>query len=81
MRRWFTRPGMRQWLGGALLLVLVPGLVTSLVLQFRSIERRQASELQSDLEVARAVGTAFEAYVQDVLHQEQIGRASCRERV
>jgi signal transduction histidine kinase len=66
--RWLARPGMRHWLGGALLIVLIPGVTASLLLQYRSIERQRAGELRADMELARAAATAFEAYVQDVLH-------------
>lgn len=68
--RWITRPGMRRWLGGALLIVLLPGVIASLLLQYRTVERRYASDRQVDLELARSVGATFQAYIQDVLHQE-----------
>ncbi|MGE5618743.1 MAG: ATP-binding protein [Sphingomonadaceae bacterium] len=53
-----------------LLVVLVPMLLVQAGTYYSRFQIRQAEELQSNLEVARVVATAFEGFVQDVSRQE-----------
>ena len=53
-----------------LLLVLIPVLGIQAYLYYTLFQARRASELQANLEIARAVGKTFERFVKDVLHQE-----------
>lgn len=59
-----------------LLVVLVPTLVVQGIVYYRGLVERQSQELRANLELARVVGTAFDSYVRDVLHQElSLGQA------
>ncbi len=53
-----------------LLFVLIPVLGVQAYFYYQSFQARRASELQANLEIARAVGKTFERFVKDVLHQE-----------
>lgn len=53
-----------------LFVVLVPVLLIQALVYYYSFQSRRAGELQANLEVARAVGRTFEAYLKDILHQE-----------
>jgi len=55
-----------------LLLVLIPVLATQAYLYYQSYQNLRAAELQANLELARGVAKAFEAFVQDVLQQELV---------
>jgi PAS domain S-box-containing protein len=55
-----------------LLVVLFPLLVVEAYLHYVSFETGRAQTLQTNLEVARAVAMTSEAYLDDVLHQEQL---------
>lgn len=68
--RWLNRPGMRGWLGSALVFVLLPGLVAALILQYRVAERRLDAGLTADVALARSAGGTFQAYVHGLLRQE-----------
>ncbi|HLB12766.1 MAG TPA: cache domain-containing protein, partial [Dehalococcoidia bacterium] len=52
------------------LILLVPLLVVDAGHQYTVFHERRADELSHNLEAARAAATIFEAYVQDLLHQE-----------
>lgn len=54
----------------SLLFVLVPLLLIETYINYDGYRSRRAHELESNLEVARAVGKAFEAFVKDIVHQE-----------
>jgi signal transduction histidine kinase len=59
-----------------LLFILIPVLAVQAYMYYDNYQTRKASELQANLEVARAVAKAFESFVQDVVHHELvIGRA------
>jgi signal transduction histidine kinase len=59
-----------------LLFILVPVLAIQAYMYYDSYQARRASELQANLEIARAVAKAFESFVQDVIHHELVlGRA------
>lgn len=53
-----------------LLVVLLPILLLQAGIYYNRFQDSRAAELQSNLEVARAVAVTFEEYLQDVLHQE-----------
>jgi PAS domain S-box-containing protein len=53
-----------------LLTVLVPFLVLQAIYFYSRFESRKAKEIQSNLEIARAVAGVFNEFVKDVLHQE-----------
>lgn len=53
-----------------LAVVLVPVLLVQAGIYASWLQVRYQTELQANREVARAVATAFDTYVQDVLHQE-----------
>jgi len=53
-----------------LLFILIPVLAIQAYIYYDSYQARRASELQANLEIARAVAKTFESFVQDVLHQE-----------
>lgn len=52
------------------LLVFIPILLSNIYFFYDRYQYRKGIEIQANLEVARAVGTAFDSFVQDVLHQE-----------
>lgn len=53
-----------------LLAVLIPLLIAMVIVYSRTAERRRTEELQNNLELARAVAAAFNAYISDIRHQE-----------
>ena len=53
-----------------LLFVLIPVSGIQAYFYYQSFQARRASELQANLEIARAIGKTFERFVKDVLHQE-----------
>ena len=53
-----------------LLFILIPVLAIQAYIYYDSYQARRASELQANLEIARALAKAFESFVQDVIHQE-----------
>ncbi|MGA7877618.1 MAG: cache domain-containing protein, partial [Desulfoferrobacter sp.] len=53
-----------------LLCILLPILVIQGFLHHQMFQHRRAQELETNMEVARAVGRAFVAFVKDVLHTE-----------
>jgi hypothetical protein len=56
--------------------VLLPTLLIQAVIYKDRYELRRSDELQANMEVARGISMAFEAFVKDVLHQELlIGQA------
>jgi PAS domain S-box-containing protein len=70
------RRTVSQLLLTRLLLVLVPILALQAWVYHHDYQTRRDAELQANLEVARAVGAAFDAFVDDVWHQEKaIARA------
>ena len=71
------KPSQRRFwrsIQGELILLLLVLLIPSLLLQayafYDSLETRRREELQANLEIARSVAETFDAFVQDVLHQE-----------
>lgn len=69
----FQREFWRTIQGKLILLILVlfvPTLLIQVYMYHDRLETRRAEELQVNLEFARAGAKAFEAFVQDVLHQE-----------
>ena len=54
----------------ALLVVLLPVLVVQAALYYEHYRAQFEDEIQDNLEVARAVSAAFDAFVGDILHQE-----------
>jgi hypothetical protein len=65
-----------------LLVALLPILLIQAYLYYERLKTTRAEELQANLDLARAVGVAFNGLVQDILHTElAIGIAiSCRMR-
>ncbi len=55
-----------------LLFTLIPVLAIQAYMYYDSYQARRASELQANLEIARAVAKTFESFVQDILHQEHV---------
>ena len=55
-----------------LLFILIPVLAIQAYMYYDSYQDRRASELQANLEIARAVARTFESFVQDVLHHELV---------
>lgn len=53
-----------------LLIVFIPGLLIEGLLLYTNYQARKADELHANLEVARVASSVFEAFFQDVLHQE-----------
>lgn len=53
-----------------LLIVLLPVLAVQAGVYYRWFEAQRSETIQTNVEVARAVARAFDAFVQDVLHQE-----------
>ncbi|MHC1729067.1 MAG: PAS domain S-box protein [Syntrophobacteraceae bacterium] len=66
--RWL--PTIRGKLYCLVLTMLVPVLLLQAGYLYERFQGRQASEFQVNLEMARAVAGTFNAFVQDVLHQE-----------
>ena len=67
---WLQRVGVQTGLIFLLLLVLVPVLAVQVVVRYREFRGERRQELQANLEIARAVAETFDAFVDDVLHQE-----------
>ena len=55
-----------------LLLILIPVLAIQAYMYYDSYQTRRASELQANLEIARAVANTFQSFVEDVLHHELV---------
>ena len=55
-----------------LLFILIPVLAIQAYMYYDNYQTRKASELQANLEIARAVAKAFESFVQDVIHHELV---------
>lgn len=55
-----------------LLILLIPTFIIQAYVYYDRYQARLSEELQSNLELARAVATTFEAFLQDVLNQEAI---------
>ncbi len=68
---WLPLVGIQGTLLFLLLVVLVPVLITQAVVYRFRLQSRRAQELEANLELARSVSALFDAYVHDVLHQEQ----------
>ncbi len=65
--------GVRRTLIALLLVaILVPNIVVELAHYFTLYDQVRENEFRADLEQARAVGSTFDAYVQELFHQEQI---------
>jgi len=70
-RRFWRRPRtVREALIAFLLAVLLPVVLVQAAIFYAWYREQRSAALQSDLELARAVGAAFDAFVRDVLHQE-----------
>ena len=66
---WFQRIGVQTGLIFLLLLVLVPVLAVQVASRYSEFRGERQQELQTNLEIARAVTETFDAFVDDVLHQ------------
>ncbi len=55
-----------------LLFVLIPVLTLQGYIYYDTYQTRRASELQTNLEIARAVAKTFESFVEDILHHELV---------
>lgn len=64
--------GIRGRLVLLLVVVLVPVVLVEAVLHRQRYEAQRTQELQANLEVARAVGKAFEAFLQDIVHSQLV---------
>ena len=62
--------GIQRRLVMLLFAVLIPILGIQALIYYERFQSRRVEELKANLEVARAVGRAFEAYVQNILQQE-----------
>lgn len=67
---WPYPRGVRSTQIALLLTVLVPMLMLQAAVYYSWFQTHRDAELESNLELARAVASTFEAHVQDVLHQE-----------
>jgi PAS domain S-box-containing protein len=65
-----NRRGIQSRLVFLLLCVFVPALLINAYITFDRLQSQRAHELQANLEMARFVSKAFEAFIKDVLHQE-----------
>ena len=63
---------IRRTLVALLIIVLVPILVVDAVHHYFIFQDRRAQELQANLELARAVASNFDSYIQNMLHEELI---------
>lgn len=61
---------VRRTLLLVLLVALVPVLLVQAVLHYNRFQEARAQELESNMEVARAIGGTFDAYVDHILSQE-----------
>ncbi len=66
----FLFASVRRTLFVLLLVVLVPELLIEASHYSAMLAEERAQEAKGNLEVARAIGSTFDAYVQDILHQE-----------
>jgi PAS domain S-box-containing protein len=64
------RSGIRRMLVLLLLIVLVPVLAVQGGMYYREFRNETADELRANLEVARAVAVAFQAYIDDLRREE-----------
>jgi signal transduction histidine kinase len=55
-----------------LLFILIPVLAIQAYMYYDNYQTRRASELQANLEIARAVAKTFESFVQDIVHHELV---------
>ncbi len=55
-----------------LLFILIPVLAIQAYMYYDNYQTRRASELQANLEIARAVAKAFESFIEDVIHHELV---------
>jgi PAS domain S-box-containing protein len=55
-----------------LLCIVIPVMALQAYLYYESYQSRRSSELQTNLEIARAVAKSFESFIKDVLHQELV---------
>ena len=53
-----------------LLAIFIPLLLIQVYVHHDRVETQRAIELQANLEIARAVGKAFDAFIQNLVHQE-----------
>ncbi|MDD3926684.1 MAG: sensor histidine kinase [bacterium] len=72
------RGGLRHYISSVcgilvlfLITILVPVIILQAVIYYNRFDARRADELQSNLELARAISAAFSAYVNDILRQEK----------
>ncbi len=70
--RWLTLKTVGGNLRLLLAVVLVPVLVVQVVLYYNRYVERRSETFANNLEVARAVGTTFSAYVADIQRQEGV---------
>jgi PAS domain S-box-containing protein len=70
MQKLFSLKGIRGKLLLLLLIVLLPALLIEAFVFYRWFEARKSVELQANLEVARAVGRTFDAFLQGLIHNE-----------
>jgi PAS domain S-box-containing protein len=62
--------GIQRRLIILLIAVLLPILGSQAFVYYDRLETRKSEELKANMEMARAMGVAFEAFVQQILHQE-----------
>ena len=70
MRGWHIPRTMRSLLVVLLLVTLLPVLLVQGVIYERWLQLRYQTEVQTNLEIARAGAATFEAYVRDIARQE-----------
>ncbi len=72
----YTKGRSWQSIQGRLYLVLLILLVPTLLIQayayYDRFQERRAEELQANLEIARSVAKTFDAFIQDILHEELV---------
>ena len=66
------RTSIQRRLFVLLLLILIPILAIQAYMYYESYQTRRVSELQANLEIARAVARTFASFVQDVIHHELV---------
>ncbi len=72
MPKTFPLKGIRGRLLLLFLIVLVSVLLVEAFIYYRRFETRKSEELQSNLEVARAVAKNFDTFVQDIVHSKLV---------
>ncbi len=68
--RRFAPSTVRRTLLVLLLVAILPALILQAGLHYNHFQEERAQELEANLEVARAVGTTFDAYTDHILSQE-----------